>query len=52
MDSQQMKVALALCFTASSGLHQLLGCLLPEMAALKLSLRIPSGHVLCDLPPL
>lgn len=48
--SQQMKVALALCFTAPSGLHQLLRCLLPEMVALKLSLWISSGHMLCDLP--
>lgn len=52
MDSQRVNAALSLHVTAPSCLHRLLGCLPPEMPALKLSLRISSGRVLHDLPPL
>jgi len=48
MDSQRVNAAV----NAPSGLRQLLGCVPPEMPALKLSLRISSGCALCDLPPL
>lgn len=49
MDSQQVNGALSLHVIAPSGLHQLLGCLSPEIPALKLSMWISSGCVLCDL---
>ena len=52
MDSQRVNAALSLHVTAPSGLRWLLACLPPEMPALKPSLRISSGHVFCDLPPL
>lgn len=50
--SEQVNVALSQHITAPSGIHGLLRCLPLEMPALKLSLQISSGCVLCDLPPL